>query len=59
LGLPADALTERRVPGLLATAALIGYLLIHTHVKRRRAVLLLAGVLAGAILLLIGWVAAR
>jgi heme o synthase len=46
------------VPGLLASVALLSYVLVYTPLKRRTAASLLVGAVAGAIPPLIGWTAA-
>jgi heme o synthase len=46
------------IPGVLATVALVSYVLVYTPLKRRTAASLLVGAVAGAIPPLIGWTAA-
>jgi protoheme IX farnesyltransferase len=46
------------LPGLLASIALVSYVLLYTPLKRRTAAALLVGALPGAIPPLIGWTAA-
>jgi protoheme IX farnesyltransferase len=46
------------IPGLLATVALVSYVLVYTPLKRRSAAALLVGAVAGAMPPLIGWTAA-
>ncbi len=46
------------LPGLLASVALVSYVLLYTPLKRRSATALLVGALPGAIPPLIGWTAA-
>jgi heme o synthase len=46
------------LPGLLASVALVSYVLLYTPMKRRTATALLVGALPGAIPPLIGWTAA-
>src|SRR6202030_4516733 len=46
------------LPGLLASIALVSYVLLYTPMKRRTATALLVGALPGAIPPLIGWPAA-
>src|SRR5438445_894682 len=57
---PVPALPFRggRLPGLLASIALVSYVLLYTPMKRHSAASLLVGALPGAIPPLIGWTAA-
>ncbi len=57
ISLPVLSLGVGLLPGLLASAALVIYVLIYTPMKRYTAAALLVGAVAGAIPPLIGWTA--
>ena len=58
ISVPLLALGVGPFPGLLASIALVSYVLIYTPMKRSTAAALLVGAVAGAIPPLIGWTAA-
>jgi protoheme IX farnesyltransferase len=58
LSVPLLTFAVGALPGLLASVALVSYVLLYTPMKRRSAAALLVGALPGAIPPLIGWTAA-
>jgi len=58
LGVPLLTLVVNPLAGLLATIALVGYVLVYTPLKRKSPAALLVGAVPGAVPPLLGWAAA-